>query len=66
MISLAVKSQQHYRANDAAPAAPESDMHSHYVFPKLTPKAIICAFPQGGHLTGNNWVFVAQRSRLPI
>lgn len=29
-------------------------------------KAIICVLPQGGHLTGNNYVVVARQSCLPI
>lgn len=31
---------------------------------KTKPKAIICVLPQGGHLTGNNYVVAAQRSCL--
>lgn len=29
-------------------------------------KAIICVLPQGGHLTGNNYVVVVQQPCLPI
>lgn len=46
----------------------ESVMETFYVFPnqKQKRKAIICVLPKGGHLTGNNYVVVTQRSCLPI
>lgn len=60
-------SQQRYY--DVSSNNSESVMETFYVFfsnQKQKLKAIICALPQGGHLTGNNYVVVAERSCLPI
>lgn len=53
--------------SDIAPNNPESVMETFYVSQSKTKlKAIICVLPQGGHLTGNNYVVVVQQSCLPI